>query len=73
MDEAGFEDYVRAAARLAGLAPDAGQIRRVAQHLARTAELAARLDALALDATDEPAQLYCPAPFPGATVEVGAP
>jgi hypothetical protein len=41
------------------------QARRVSVHLARTAAMAAQLDVAPLAAEDEPAALYCPAPFPG--------
>lgn len=56
--------YVTAAARLVGLPLDASRAQSVAMHLGRTAAMARALesDALALD--DEPAEVYCPAPFP---------
>jgi len=56
--------YVRAAARLQGLALSDAQIERVAVHLARTAALAATLQQLPLVDYDEPAQIYEAAPFP---------
>ena len=57
-------DYVKAAAALAGLPLDQARAQRVATHLARTAELAALLQAAGLDVEDEPAEVYRPAPFP---------
>lgn len=57
-------DYVRASARLLALPLDEAQAGRVAGHLARTAALAALLDAASLAVEDEPPALYCPAPFP---------
>jgi hypothetical protein len=35
----------------------------VAGHLARTAAMAGLLDGVRLGVDDEPAELYCPAPF----------
>ncbi len=57
-------DYVKAAAALAGLPMDEARAKRVAAHLARSAELAALVQAAALDLEDEPAEVYRPAPFP---------
>ncbi|HEY9065350.1 MAG TPA: AtzG-like protein [Burkholderiaceae bacterium] len=56
--------YVRAAARLQALPLSDAQVERVASHLARTAALAAALEAFELAAELEPAQIYEPAPFP---------
>ncbi|MEO5669285.1 MAG: DUF4089 domain-containing protein [Ramlibacter sp.] len=56
--------YVNAAARAVGLTLDAAQARSVAAHLARTAALAQALEAVPLAPADEPAEVYCPAPFP---------
>ena len=56
--------YVKAAAAMLELPLDDEQAERVAVHLARTAVLAAQLDAVAMGVDDEPAQVYCPAPFP---------
>ncbi len=56
--------YVRAAAALLSLPLDEAQAGRVAIQLAQTAALARHLDKAALAPTDEPAQLYCPLPFP---------
>ena len=59
--------YVKAAA--AALELPLGEQRElsVAMHLARTAALAAQLDAFPMDVNDEPAEIYSPAPFPLAT------
>lgn len=56
--------YVRASARLLALPLDAGQIDRVAVHLARTHAMAVLLHAAEIAPHDEPAELFCPAPFP---------
>jgi hypothetical protein len=56
--------YVRAAAQLLALPLSDAQVERVSVHLARTAALAATLQAAPLEAHDEPAQIYEPAPFP---------
>lgn len=58
--------YVHASAELLKLPLGEGQAERVAVHLARTASLAEMLDAFALDADQEPAEIYCPAPFQAA-------
>lgn len=55
--------YVQAAAVVVGLPLDDAQIARVAMHLQRTAGLAATLEAIPLAPHDEPAELFCPAPF----------
>jgi hypothetical protein len=57
--------YARASAALLDLPLSEDQARRVSVHLARTAAMAAQLDVAPLAAEDEPAALYCPAPFPG--------
>jgi hypothetical protein len=59
--------YVQAAARVLDLPLDAAQAARVADHLQRSAAMAALLDAFALAPEDEPAALYCPAPFDAGT------
>ncbi len=56
--------YVRAAAQLLALPLSDAQVERVSVHLARTAALAATLQRVPLEAHDEPAQIYEPAPFP---------
>ena len=56
--------YVRASAALLELPLDDAQVQRVAVQLARTRAMVAPLRALPLAPEAEPAQLYCPAPFP---------
>ena len=56
-------DYVNASAALLGLPLDEARAQRVAQHLERTAGLAAPLDALDLPVEAEIAEIYSPAPF----------
>jgi hypothetical protein len=56
--------YVTAAARLVGLPLDASRAPSVAMHLGRTAAMAQALESAALAPDDEPAEVYCPAPFP---------
>ena len=56
--------YVRAAAQLLALPLSNAQVERVSVHLARTAALAATLQGMPLEAHDDPAQTYEPAPFP---------
>ncbi len=55
--------YVRAVAAVVGLPLDEAQIARVAVHLQRTAGLATTLEDIPLAPHDEPAELFCPAPF----------
>jgi len=57
-------DYVRATALLLDMPLDAAQLQRVAGHLARTKLLADALAAVPLAHDDEPAEMFCPAPFP---------
>jgi len=56
--------YVNAAAAAAGLPLDAAGALRVAAHLARTAAMAQLLESAGLQAHDEPAEVFRPAPFP---------
>jgi len=56
--------YVNAAATAAGLPLDVARAQRVAAHLARTAAMAQLLDCAGLQAHDEPAEVFRPAPFP---------
>jgi len=67
MKDGGILAYVRASAGLLDIPLDEGRARRVAGHLARTAAMAALLEDAALGVEDEPAALYCPAPFPAGT------
>ncbi|QHE77720.1 AtzG-like protein [Hydrogenophaga sp. PBL-H3] len=55
--------YVQAASVAVALPLNEAQAQRVATHLQRTAALAALLDAFELEVDDEPAEIYCPAPF----------
>ena len=63
MEEQDVRAYVSTTARLLGLPLDEDQTARVATHLQRTAALAALLDGFELAPHDEPAEIYCPAPF----------
>jgi hypothetical protein len=56
-------DYVKATAALLDLPLDAAQALRVAAHLERTAGMAVLLDLCDLRPEDEPAEIFCPAPF----------
>ena len=56
--------YVRATAMMLDLPLDAAQVQRVATHLARTKAMADALAAVPLSPEDEPAEIFCPAPFP---------
>jgi hypothetical protein len=67
MNEAQTRDYVMAAAAALGLRLDAARARSVAQHLQRTAALAALLADAGLAPELEPAEVFRPAPFPPAT------
>ena len=55
---------VKATALVLALPLDEQRALRVTMHLARTAEMARQLDAFVLDVEEEPAEIYCPAPFP---------
>jgi hypothetical protein len=55
--------YVKASAAAQGLHLDDARALRVATHMARTAHLAALLDAAPLAVEDEPAEIYKPKPF----------
>lgn len=63
MNEAQMLAYVQAAAVALDLSLDDAQAARVAVHLQRTAAFAATLQAVPLALHDEPAELFCPAPF----------
>jgi len=62
-------NYVKASSVALGLTLDEAQQQRVAVHLARTARLAAQLAGLSLRVADEPAEIYCPLPFPTISIE----
>ena len=63
MDAAQLLNYVNAAAAALALPLDEARAARVAAHLTRTAAMAGLLDGVPLGVEDEPAELYCPAPF----------
>ena len=65
--------YVKACANLLAVPLDEARAERVAQHLQRTSAMADLLDAVDMQPHDEPAELYCPAPFPGSASAGGAP
>lgn len=56
--------YVNTMAEVLGLSLDEPRARRVLAHLQRTAAMARLLEGAALVPHDEPAEIYCPAPFP---------
>lgn len=65
MSSAATLAYVQAAAELLSLPMDGARAHAVAEHFERTAAMARLLEqALVLAPHDEPAGLYCPAPFP---------
>ena len=64
MTEQKLLDYVTAAAGMLGLTLDTVQAQRVAVHLGRTATMAQQLEQAGLGVADEPAEIYCPLPFP---------
>lgn len=64
MSEEQLLDYVRTSAVVLGISIDDVQARRVAIHLGRTAAMAQQLDQAGLGVADEPAEIYCPLPFP---------
>ncbi len=64
MQESELLAYVTAAARIVGMPLDADRAHAVATHLGRTAAMAALLEAAPLSPEDEPAEVFCPAPFP---------
>lgn len=65
--------YVRASAALHGIPMDEARTQRVAQHLARTAQLAQLLEEAPLAPHDEPAEIYKPLPFAPMPDRRGAP
>ena len=64
MEETEALAYVQAAARAVQLPLDGARAAAVAAHLARTAAMARLLDAVPLGPEHEPAEIFCPAPFP---------
>jgi hypothetical protein len=69
MTDAQVLAYVTAAAAALDMPLDAAAAQRVAGHLARTAEMARLLEGAALQPGDEPAEVFCPAPFPEADAQ----
>ena len=65
-DITGTTDYVRSAARFLDLPLDEAQVQRVTAHLARTKLMVTLLRDAPLPDALEPAEVYCPAPFPDA-------
>ena len=63
MNETQALAYVKAAADVARLPLDDARALRVAMHLQRTAALADALESVSLAPHDEPAELFCPAPY----------
>ena len=64
MNDALSLQYVKTTAELLMLSLEDAQAARVAVHLQRTAAMVSLLDSAGLDAHDELAEIYCPAPFP---------
>ncbi|MBX3609484.1 MAG: DUF4089 domain-containing protein [Hydrogenophaga sp.] len=56
--------YVQAVATALELPLDAARAQRVATHLQRTTAMAQLLQAFPLDDEVEPAEVFCPAPYP---------
>lgn len=63
MDKTQALNYVEVAAVAVGVPLDEARAERVAGHLELAAAFAKALDAYPLQPHDEPAELYCPAPF----------
>jgi hypothetical protein len=66
-------DYVHASAALLALPLDPARARRVADFLARSADMARQLEAAPLNVEDEPAEIYRPAPFPAVSTTAREP
>jgi hypothetical protein len=69
MTDAQVLAYVNAAAVALDMPLDVAAAQRVAEHLARTAAMARLLDSADLQPGDEPAEVFCPAPFPEADAQ----
>lgn len=67
MDTTQALKYVKATAVALALPLDDARAERVAGHLVMSAALAHALEGFALQVSDEPAEIYCPAPFPSTT------
>ena len=55
--------YIHATATVLQVPMDAARAERVAAQLVRTAAVAQCLEGLSMRPDDEPAEIYCPAPF----------
>ena len=66
LSEAEAQACVRAQAAALRIPMDEARVARVAGYLALSAQFAAELDAVDLDPALEPAEVFCPAPFPAA-------
>jgi hypothetical protein len=64
MDETQALKYVKASAAALSLPLDEARAQRVAVYLLLSAGFAQALEGFALQVSDEPAEIYCPAPFP---------
>lgn len=56
--------YAKASADVLGIPMDAARALRVAGYLQLSGQFAGQLDAVAMGPELEPAEVYCPAPFP---------
>jgi len=64
MTEAQAMAYASVSAEAMGVPMDEARVARVAFYLVLTSRLADVLDAQPLDVETDPAEVYCPAPFP---------
>ena len=64
MEDSDVHQYVKSAAAAIGLPLDAARAIAVALHFGRTVAIARALDHAPLAPEVEPAEIYCPAPFP---------
>ncbi|NBQ88582.1 MAG: DUF4089 domain-containing protein [Betaproteobacteria bacterium] len=64
MNEVQARAYALASADALGIPMDEQRAARVASYLALTARFAAMLDAVPMGPEIEPAEVFCPAPFP---------
>jgi hypothetical protein len=64
VDESDILAYVKAAARAVDMPLDEAGAQRVAEHLARTFQMARSLDGAELAPEHELAEIFRPAPFP---------
>jgi hypothetical protein len=64
MNELQAQAYALASADALGVPMDSARAARVASYLSLTARLASLLDAVSMSYEVEPAEVFCPAPFP---------